>query len=297
MDELSSPSASPPAAAVKSPSRRLKITLKLPTQKATRGRGRAPPSPTPDASRAASRDVDIESEDDDDEASAAGGSGRPMTARQAVLASVVDSSHVSLNETSRKKKQLNEAELALRREETARKRKHLSEKKLEDEKAETINRLLKKQSRPRNKRNVLASAEDRTPVTQTGAATPVDGEGDEEFPTETVTPVIEDIPTSYRWISTSKHVTTHAVDDQMAGAEDKKMTLSFAVPLAALPLALNVDDPPKMDVDEQPVKAREAPQCDVEGCVAGRKYRLVRDWQRGACGMDHLKVLERQAVA
>jgi predicted RNA polymerase sigma factor len=39
-----------------------------------------------------------------------------------------------IDETSRKKKQLNEAEIALRREETARKRKHLSEKKLEDEK-------------------------------------------------------------------------------------------------------------------------------------------------------------------
>jgi hypothetical protein len=36
--------------------------------------------------------------------------------------------------SSRKKKQLNETELALRREETARKRKNLSEKKLEDEK-------------------------------------------------------------------------------------------------------------------------------------------------------------------
>ena len=89
---------------------------------------------------------------------AASGSGsRPMTTRQAVLASVVDSTHVSLStcsfplfqsdppphqrppptpaETSRKKKPLNDAELALRREETARKRKHLSEKKLEDEKA------------------------------------------------------------------------------------------------------------------------------------------------------------------
>ena len=41
---------------------------------------------------------------------------------------------IGVDETSRKKKQLNEAEIALRREETARKRKHLSEKKLEDEK-------------------------------------------------------------------------------------------------------------------------------------------------------------------
>ena len=38
------------------------------------------------------------------------------------------------DETSRKQKQLIEAEIELRREETARKRKHLSEKKLEDEK-------------------------------------------------------------------------------------------------------------------------------------------------------------------
>jgi hypothetical protein len=68
----------------------------------------------------------------------------------------------SIDETPRKKKQLNKGEIALRREETARKRKHLSEKKLEDKKvrvcpilifvsrsnvsyqAETINRLLKK---------------------------------------------------------------------------------------------------------------------------------------------------------
>jgi PAPA-1-like conserved region len=40
----------------------------------------------------------------------------------------------SIDETSRKKKQLNEGEIALRREETARKRKHLYKKNLEDEK-------------------------------------------------------------------------------------------------------------------------------------------------------------------
>lgn len=41
-------------------------------------------------------DIDIESEDEDDEDEVMGGSTRPMTSRQAVLASVVDSSHVSL---------------------------------------------------------------------------------------------------------------------------------------------------------------------------------------------------------
>lgn len=97
--------------------------------------------------------ADIESEDEDDDDEVVGGSTRPMTSRQAVLASVVDSSHVSLcpslvfftdphtrkltsttAESSRKKKQLTESEIALRREETARKRKNLTEKKLEDEK-------------------------------------------------------------------------------------------------------------------------------------------------------------------
>jgi Ino eighty subunit 2 len=116
------------------------------------------------------QDIDIESEDptspsaiSDDAVQSAGESEsgtpstsvKPMTTRQAVLASVVDSSHVSLSDSyflplrlisilnnlqcvdegSKSKKQpLNETELALRREEIARKRKNLSEKKLEDEK-------------------------------------------------------------------------------------------------------------------------------------------------------------------
>jgi PAPA-1-like conserved region len=107
-------------------------------------------------------DFDIESEDEADGGpsrstpsnSVTGPSSHPMTTRQAVLASVVDSSHVSLCEllsrnflplynflifgyvveTSRKKKPLNDAEIALRREETARKRRNMTEKKLEDEK-------------------------------------------------------------------------------------------------------------------------------------------------------------------
>lgn len=50
------------------------------------------------------------------------------------VCSILMSFDTEASEPSKKKKQLNEAELALRREETARKRKHLSEKKLEDEK-------------------------------------------------------------------------------------------------------------------------------------------------------------------
>ncbi|KAI0043118.1 hypothetical protein FA95DRAFT_1598111 [Auriscalpium vulgare] len=275
MDELSSPSATPPPV-TKSPSRtRLKITLKLPQQKPKRSaRARAPPTPTPDASRTGSRDIDIESEDDDDDDEVIGGSGRPLTARQAVLASVVDSSHVSLSaygrtdEGSRKKKQLNEAELALRREETARKRKHLSEKKLQDEKAETINRLLKKQSRARGKRNALATADDRTPGAQTGAAgtgTPVEGDPDEEM--EPPVPVYEEAPKMYRWISTSRPpaapstgATPELKDEkEKEGGEAKTMTLAFCVPVSALSSAPLVDEAEKMDVDTVP----SAPKADA----------------------------------
>ena len=115
---------------------------------------------------------DIESEDEDEDeddggdstrsgsVAAGGASGRALTARQAVLANVVDSSHVSLGASSpqepsstrpydrtphtaeppnpRKKKPLTEIEIALKREETARKRRNLTEKKLEDEKASHI---------------------------------------------------------------------------------------------------------------------------------------------------------------
>ncbi|KAI0291270.1 hypothetical protein BC826DRAFT_1106026 [Russula brevipes] len=291
LDELSSPSASPaPVQTTPSRSSRLKITLKLPTQ----------PQKPPRVRRAVHKDKDldsgIESEDDDDEQPRDGK--RPLTTRQAVLASVVGSSHVSLDETSRKKKQLNEAEIALRREETARKRKHLSEKKLEDEKAETINRLLKKKSGTRNRRNPLASAEDRTPATHTGNGTPAEGEVDEEESGETavapVVPVVEVVPTRYRWISTLRPSPDAPPGD--------KMLLSFSVPTSLLPAshqpALDADGDTNMEEQEQRSKPPAPPAvCDVEGCTANRKYRLVRDWERGACGMDHLHLLERQPGA
>ena len=32
--------------------------------------------------------------------------------------------------------------------------------------------------------------------------------------------------------------------------------------------------------------------CAVEGCGEKRKYRWVKDWTVGACGMGHLKLLD-----
>ncbi|ETW74666.1 hypothetical protein HETIRDRAFT_437260 [Heterobasidion irregulare TC 32-1] len=253
---------------------------------------------------------------------ASGSGSRPMTTRQAVLASVVDSTHVSLTETSRKKKPLNDAELALRREETARKRKHLSEKKLEDEKAETINRLLKKQSRSKTKRSALSTAEDRTPA---GASTPALGDADDDAPHPLGTPALaaaatassllngagtegaaaganvhaaaEARPTMYRWLSTTRG----------AAPGEKTMALAFCVPACALPggvagtgTGTGTGAADGMDVDAPalaPVAAHPAAVCAVAGCGRGRKYRLVRDWTRGACGMEHLRALTTPSAA
>ena len=96
LDELSSPSVSPPPVQT-TPSRssRLKITLKLPTQtqKPTRVR-RA-------VHKDKNLDSDIESEDSDDDRPRGIDGKRPLTTRQAVLASVVGSSHVSLGASLR----------------------------------------------------------------------------------------------------------------------------------------------------------------------------------------------------
>ncbi|KAI0361760.1 hypothetical protein OH77DRAFT_1444597 [Trametes cingulata] len=287
---------------------RLKIKLKLPQAGPSSATTRSSAHNTP--SRASRRNVprgsDIESEDeeddeDDDGASTrstseatTGAGSRALTARQAVLANVVDSSHVSLIEppNPRKKKPLTEIEIALKREETARKRRNLTEKKLEDEKAETINRLLKKQSRTRGRRNALSTAEDRPAP---GENAP--GDGEDEDVTESPTPV----PTMYRWVSRAQLI--QKVGEQNGQEEttaEKTMVLSFAVPAVVLP-PTEVAGDNSMQVDKSiATPARPPPStpppCDVQGCTATRKYRLVRDFQRGACGLAHLKVLEAQTV-
>jgi Ino eighty subunit 2 len=243
------------------------------------------------------------------------------------------------DETSRKKKQLNEAEIALRREKTACKRKYLSEKKLEDEKMRPfppfplsyidhghpslmralflytrrrrINRLLKKKSGTRNRRNPLASAEDRTPAAHTGNGTPAEGEVDEEENGEnaaaaavaaagTAAQVVEVTPTRYHWISTTETPLRRA-----AAPPGDKMFLSFSVPVSLLPnqsAAPDADaggdvkmETTKEQEQERKTRAMVPAVCEAEGCTAKRKYRLVRDWERGACGMDHLNILERQS--
>ncbi|KAH8119153.1 PAPA-1-like conserved region-domain-containing protein [Phellopilus nigrolimitatus] len=269
-DELSSsPPRSPPPKPAKlksSPAKpRLKIKLKF--------SGLAPVNVTPTPSdemplrpgrKGHPKHVEVESEDDDDASSTGSASyagPTRMTHRQAALAGMVESSeHLELEEAvSKKKKHLNETEMALKREETARKRKNLSVKKLEDEKTETINRLLKKQSRARGKKLALVEPDE-------------DAEQDAEDASTSATPLV--VPTLFRWVSSSKPGSS---------------SLSFSVPPALLP---DLDPLHAKSSVIQPLEPKPTPICDVKGCTLPRKYKVVKDPTRGGCGMEHLKALQ-----
>ncbi|KAJ7604721.1 hypothetical protein DFH06DRAFT_1253883 [Mycena polygramma] len=262
----------------------LKIKLKLGVQ----------PEAKPAARRFARvKNEDVESEDSDSDDSqfesyAAGpSSGRHLTARQAVLASAVDPSHVALDTApvgSSRKKQFTTTEVALRKEETARKRKNMIEKKLEDEKAETINRLLKKQSRPKTKRTTAQAQH------QGQSDEDADMEDDDASPTGVGTPTSASTP-MFRWVSSSTARRTEAdaipVDGERVDGE-RTMSISFSVPEAFLPSTERV-------TVHLSAGAPAPGLCAVEGCGGARKYRAVgKAWGVGACGMGHLKVLEGQ---
>lgn len=100
----------------------------------------------------------------------------------------------------------------------------------------------------------------------------------------------------YHWVSTSRVFSTLGAEG-LAGTE-KKMSLSFSVPASVLPPieTSKSSTPTAMDVDKPaPLgDAQVQATCDVRGCSERRKYRLVRDFAKGACGMTHLKALEAQ---
>ncbi|KAJ7934773.1 hypothetical protein B0H13DRAFT_2650116, partial [Mycena leptocephala] len=185
-------------------------------------------------------------------------SGRKLTARQAVLASAVTASSLHTATTSSRKARFTPSEVALRNEENARKRKNVVEKKLKDEQAETINRLLKGQSRAKLKRNTAAQP----------------GEGIELDVGDAATAPATTIP-MYRWVSTSRKT------DAVAAS------ISFSIPESFLPATDGETvTPPRLS--EVSITSR----CAVEGCEERRKYRAVgKPWGIGACGLEHLKVL------
>jgi Ino eighty subunit 2 len=136
--------------------------------------------------------------------------------------------------------------------------------------AETINRLLKKQSKSKAKRSALSTAE----------ASASEGEREVEQEEKEVI-----LPTTWRWVSSTRPLVDPSTTSQEDAAQSK-MRLTLGVPISVLSSTTPAPQPPL---------PKEKPQCDVPGCTEIRKYRLVRDWVRGACGLTHLKVLEVEA--
>jgi len=152
--------------------------------------------------------------------------------------------------------------------------------------AETINRLLKKQSTRQMKNKRFGGAS----LTHTAAATPVQAsdveegegaEGEAEADAEEEEDDKRREPEMYRWVSNA------------AG-------LSFSVPVGILPstpegggngMVVDSSTSSKMLSKLRSTPAP-LPLCDVRNCGEVRKYRLVSDWEKGACGMVHLKVLQ-----
>jgi Ino eighty subunit 2 len=131
-------------------------------------------------------------------------------------------------------------------------------------------------------------------LTHTAAATPAqatsdmeegegaEGEGDPDAEEEEDNKRRE--PEMYRWVSNA------------AG-------LSFSVPVGILPstpedggdgiiVDSSISSRPSKEFNELRSTPAPLPLCDVRNCGEVRKYRLVSDWEKGACGMVHLKVLQ-----
>ena len=102
------------------------------------------------------------------------------------------------------------------------------------------------------------------------------------------------LPTTFRWISSTKTDNTDIYEPI------QKMVLSFSVPTTIVPApqegSAGEGGPTPMNLDSGPhyPPPASSKHCDIPGCENVRKYRLVKDWERGACGMAHLKTLEAQ---
>ncbi|KAJ7448627.1 hypothetical protein B0H11DRAFT_339724 [Mycena galericulata] len=229
-----------------------------------------------------------------------------LTKRQAALAKArkgIASSETSVDEedkdtlpNKKRRTALDPSEVALRKEESARKRRNVTEKKLQNEKAETINRLLKKQSRPRNKRRTALSTatpvEVPTPPSEVGVGAAVSASIAEVIednklaePENDVVVATEPEPTMYRWISTSRGNSNPAAESATVAPV---MSISFSIPPSVMSHAADARSPPAPGPQLPAI-------CGVAGCGKDRRYRLVGgEWGAGACGMGHLRLLKGQ---
>lgn len=111
------------------------------------------------------------------------------------------------------------------------------------------------------------------------------------------------VPTMYRWISTSRIPAPTPLageTERPADPAEQHMQITFSVPVTALPQPL-VDNAATSSSNaamaNAPFHARTRPiTCSAPGCSNPFRYRLVKDWTRGACGVQHLKLLEKTAT-
>lgn len=186
-----------------------------------------------------------------------------------------------------------------------------------NEQAETINRLLKKQSRPRNKRNTAQRDNNMDDVplpssiagTRTNSNTntnstyvptgrkrgrkpakAVENEEQEDGDDEEAMEGVEEedgevaetevrMPTMYRWVSSSR---TQEGDGPTMG-------ITFSVPVSVIP-----PQPPSLPLEPADTNVRPPPPktCAAPGCGKLMRYRVVKDWTKGACGIPCLKTVE-----
>ncbi|KZO98688.1 hypothetical protein CALVIDRAFT_31387 [Calocera viscosa TUFC12733] len=228
-------------------------------------------------------------DDDDDEEMSVPPPGR-MTARQAAMkGSGATVEFIELPTGPGKKKHFTPQEIELRKQEQSRKRSLQSAQKLEDEKQATIRRLLSKQTpRTRGSRSGVSS------VTAPGSS----GDG-------SATPQLPPVPILARWVSTKDGMRWAVPPEgkwlayvgpvkrvvpgrmQEIKGEDDADTEAVEAPEPAE--AVQVEPAP-------PPRARLQALCTVDGCGELRKYRSVKDFEKGACGLEHLKAVNAMIV-
>lgn len=167
--------------------------------------------------------------------------------------------------------------------------------------------MLKKQSKPRNKRNTAQSIDDIAPTpvgatqssslsnSTTGRKKPgrkskivvtedqQNGEDEDAMEGVEENDEVEQrkAPTMYRWVSSTR--------TDIPGSEPT-MSINFSIPTSLIPFEGQTFQ--SIDI----TRSHAVPEkCSAPGCGKPHRYRLVKDWTKGACGIQCLKLLEAAA--
>jgi Ino eighty subunit 2 len=128
-------------------------------------------------------------------------------------------------------------------------------------------------------------------VSRTHVLTLEEEKAKEGIPSDAAPPKTDDSLPTNETSATNKETRMDGVEGPGSTGEasspepTKSMAITFGVPVGMLTPENTAEVSPRA---ERPA----APICAVQGCGATRKYRLVKDWTQGACGLSHLKTLE-----